>query len=149
MTLTNELSIRDYMTMDGVPWPSPLPELDSPFVEVLSFTAAHHESTWVDWEPPQAPERTVPLMWDEDGFVEEWRELSEQEYATAVTAFEAASVRWRATGGRHRIQGPLIPPRVTFRTETGAVATGYYAGGAWHWLELSWIPRPPTGAQKK
>jgi hypothetical protein len=133
----HDAALRQALAARGIPWPAPARELGAPFVEIRDFRAAHHEFQFVEYGPPQPPLRTVPVMWDEDGNVEETRELSDEEFADDVAAYEQAVALWRRMGGRHRVAGPLVPAHATFATATGSTATGYFEPArGWLWLEM-------------
>lgn len=126
-----------------VAWPGPHPETGEQFVSVEQFER-RQESQTVHFLPPNYPSRQIATAWetayDEDGYEYEaeiaWRDLTDDEWAAALAAYEKALAEWNRTGGRVRVPGATtITGR--FSTASGAWAEGDSDGKRWLWREWS------------
>lgn len=124
----------------GAPWPS-CPMTGAPFVGVDVEVTRERQS--VPYGPPQEPQRTVVLEWDDWGAAIETRERSDVELAEAMAAHEIAYAKWQKSGGRLYSTGQTTT-RFTFTTEDGTKTEGMWTGGEWQWLR-SWGPDRPPG----
>lgn len=119
--------------------------VDGPFVRA-DIVREHELTTLQRITQPSPPSRVVPakteILIDEDGeedeHVLEWRTLSDEEWRTALDAYERACIEWQRTQGRAHVRGP-VTTRATFYTTNGrSVARAIYIDSAKRWHFTDW-----------
>lgn len=124
----------------GLAWPATHPETGEPFTTGTFQRNMNRQQ--IRWPRPERPSRQVAAAvetWlDEDGDEHEsvtaWRDLTDAEWAEVMTSYEAAVRRWDETGGIAFTPGQTTTTG-TFKTGSGATASGDYGGGRWCWRE--------------
>jgi hypothetical protein len=115
------------------PIPTTHPGTGAPFVNQQVNVRAEDEV--FEWGPPIKPSR-YSYDYDDDG--NELRvELTDKQLAEAMADYERAMEKWRRTGGRLAVAGPVsITARLV--CADGSWAEYLTGPGAASWIEMRW-----------
>lgn len=96
---------------------------------------AESQDQMVRYAPRLPPGREVPVEFDDDGEVLEWRALTDDEFAEAMRRYEAFNEEYHRTGGMRIVSNgpPIVRVRVTCKD--GTVASATWTGDAWRWTD--------------
>jgi hypothetical protein len=117
-------------------WPKePHPLTAEEFVHCVHITTKTEIHSHV-LPPPSAPDRTVVVEWDDEGFPLEERELSDAEFAQAKKDYRKALKQYREGNGTVNTPGKTEMSG-EFKTDSGAWARGMSDGdGRWLWATV-------------
>lgn len=111
-------------------WPTePHPSTGEPFVECVAFDQRTDHQTLRSLRPSK-PDREVYTY--EDDCPVYVRDLTDEEYAAAIASWEKADAEWKRTNGMFVTRGQTHTSG-TFKTASGATASGECAGTHWRW----------------